>query len=129
MADSGFAIQKAIYTALNGNVGAGVSVYNHVPQDSAYPYVVINGSEMTEDDYLTERKSECHVYISVWSQYKGNKQVLDIISLIDTVLHNKKLSLDVGAMIICKIKRKRVNIDADGITYMGNVTAHIMVEN
>jgi hypothetical protein len=129
MADAGFAVQKAIYAALNGNLGAGVSVYNHTPQDSAYPYVVIGGCEIVEDDYLAERKSEYYSYISVWSQYKGSKQVLDIISAIDTALHNKKLALDFGSMSDCKLKRKRCSLDADGITYMGNITVHIMVDN
>lgn len=122
MADAGFALQEAIYTALSGNVGSGVAVYNHVPQDSAYPYVVIGGCEASEMDWLTTRLEDMHVYLSVWSQYKGSKQVLDIISAIDTALHNKRLQLDVGYNILTKIKKKRCSIDADGITYMGNLT-------
>jgi hypothetical protein len=128
MADAGVAIQKAIYTALNGNIGSGVGVYNFTPQNTPYPYVVISGSEIISDDYFTERKTECFFYISVWSQEKGNKQVMDIISAIDTALHRKKLSLEFGAMIDCIVKRKSNNLDADGVTYMGNLTIHIMVE-
>jgi hypothetical protein len=46
----------------------------------------------------------------------------------DTALHRKKLSLEFGAMIDCIVKRKSNNLDADGVTYMGNLTIHIMVE-
>jgi Protein of unknown function (DUF3168) len=129
MSDAGWAIQTAIFTALNGNIGAGVSVYNHVPQNAAYPYVVIDGCEIVSDDYFTERKSTYNVYLSVWSQYNGNRQVLDIISAIDTALHRKKLTLTFGSMVNMIIARKRCKIDADGITYMGAVSLNIIVEN
>ncbi len=122
MSDAGWAVQTAIFTALNGNVGAGVSVYNHVPQNAAYPYVVIDGCEISEIDWITTRHDNIYVYLSVWSQYNGNKQVLDIISAIDTALHNKKLQLNVGYNILTKIKQKRCKIDGDGVTYMGGVT-------
>lgn len=128
MADASVAIQKAIYSALNGNIGSGVGVYNFTPQNTPYPYVVIGGNEIISDDFFVERKSECFFYISVWSQEKGNKQVLEIISAIDTALHRKKLPLEFGAMIDCIVKRKSNNLDADGVTYMGNVTVNIMVE-
>lgn len=128
MSDAGFALQQAIYAALNGNLGTGVAVYDHVPQDASYPYVSIDAQEMAEADYVTERMDERFIYLSVWSQYRGQTEVQEILAAIDAALHNKRLPMNTGTMITCKIKRKSSRIDADGVTYQGNATVMVMID-
>lgn len=128
MADPTNSLQKAIYEALTlgspSPVAAGV--YDHVPEDSAsFPFVVIDAQEVVQADYMTERMDERFVYLSVWSRERGKKQVQTLLAQIDAALHRQRLTLDTGSCISCEIIRKRVAMDADGLTYMGNVTVKI----
>jgi hypothetical protein len=61
--------------------------------------------------------------------YRGQKEVAEIIALIDAALHRQKLPLDSGRMVVCFVKRKNTARDADNLTFMGNVTLEILTEH
>jgi len=129
MSDPSWAVQKAIFAALNGNVtwgGNAVPVYDNVPQDSAYPYICFDEQLSVEADYLASRKDERSFYVSVWSNQPGKKQVLEIMGSIDALLHRKRLTLDVGNMVTCIVTRKMTQRDIDNITYQGLLTLRII---
>lgn len=135
MSDPGAAIQKAIFTVLDGNITitkAGspftVPVYDYVPQDSAYPYVVIDGTEIINDDPLASRRDERMIYLSVWSQYLGQKETWDILAAIDNLLHNTKPVPDVGRIAICRVNSKRTVREPDNLTFQGQAKIHVLTE-
>ena len=66
MSEPSNAVQKAIYQALTVGSPSPVSatVYDHVPQKTDYPYVVIDAQETVEDDHLTEQLDERFIYLS-----------------------------------------------------------------
>lgn len=129
MTDPNSATQKAIYTALHDALASfPAAVYDDVPQAAAYPYVVIDAQEVLPQDYLNNRLEHRFFYLSIWSTYPGQKEVLDIMSAIDAALHNKRFPLDTGHMVSCQLTSKRTGRDADGRTYMGNVTAKVITE-
>ncbi len=129
MSDPGWAVQKAIFAALNGNVtwnGATVPVYDNAPQDAAYPYVSFDEQLSVEADYLAERKDDRTFYLSVWSNQPGKKQVLEIMAALDALLHRKRFTMDVGYMVTCYVARKSTQRDIDRVTYQGFVTLRIV---
>lgn len=135
MADPSFAVQKALYTALNGNItingspGRNVPVYDAVPQNAAYPYVTFD-SEITNDaDFLNSRMDERFFYLTVWSTYRGQKEVKEIMAEIDRLLHRQRLTLDTGTMVHCTVRRKRSTRDADAVTFMGQITLRIITQH
>ena len=122
------AILKAVYTRLSSALSP-VKVYDSVPQGAAYPYVVIESIMGLQSDFLVSRKDEFFVYLSIWSQYKGQKQVVDIIADIYDALHRTQLSMDTGRMIECTVQEKRTIRDADNLTFQGALKLRIMVEH
>jgi len=129
MSDPTWAVQKAIYSALSGNVthsAAAVPVYDNVPQGTAYPYIVIDEQVTAEADYLGSRKDERTVYLSVWSSLPGKKQVIEIMASIDALLHRQVLELEAGTMIRCFVKRKSTQRDIEQKTYQGLISLRIV---
>lgn len=127
MADPGAATQKAIYAALNGAISC--PVYDRIPKGAAYPYVVIDRQDADADDPLASRRDVRRLYVSVWSDYPGQKEVLDIIAEIDAVVHNARLAMDTGRMVIARMIRRNTRRDADGESFMGDITIELVTEH
>lgn len=127
MSEPSVAVQTAIYTALQGLSAA--DVYDAVPQGAAYPYVVIDSTLIMADDPLASRRDERIIYLSVWSQYRGQKEVLEIMAEIDALLHQQSLSLSTGRMVRSYVKDKITNRDADNLTFQGRVTLRVITEH
>lgn len=137
MADPSLAVQGAIYTALggvsgftiNGSPGTTVKVYDKVPAGAAYPYVTLDSQFVNDADFLASRMDERLFYLNVWSTYSGQAQVWQIMAEIDARLHNQRLALETGTMVICRVKRKRTNREPDNVTFMGQVTLRILTQH
>jgi hypothetical protein len=127
VADPGVAVQKAVFEALDAALSC--PVYDRVPQGAAYPYVTLSGQMATPDDPLNSRRDERFVYLNVWSQYAGQKEVLDIMATIDAILHRARLSMDSGRMVRAYVTRKMTNREPDNETYQGAVTVRILTEH
>lgn len=132
MSDPSNAVQKAIYQALNnvitinGSPGVQVRVYDRVPTDAAYPYVTIDSQFVAPADFLNSRKDERFVYLNIWSQYKGQKEVLEIYGEIERLLHQKRLPLDTGTMVRAYVRTANTQREPDNETFMGRVTVRVI---
>lgn len=120
------AFQKALYQTLDSALT--VPIYDYVPDNATYPYVVINNTEFPEMDYLSERKLEVFNYLFIFSDYKGQKEVLEIMEDIYTALHNKQLAMDEGRMVKMYVTERMTNRDMDGLTFTGRVRTHSYLE-
>lgn len=125
MSEPSQAVQKALFEALGA---LSCEVYDYVPQGAAYPYVVIDSMVAMNDDPLASRREVRMVYLSIWSQYKGQKEVLGIHAQIDTLLHNKKLPLETGRMVMCRVIDKKSDREPDGLTFQGRVKLRVITE-
>lgn len=127
MADPGLALHKALLAALDAALT--VDVWDAVPQDSAYPYVTLDTSIASNADYLTVRKDERFVFLNVWSETRGQEEVLSIIGQIDAAMSGVALTLDTGRVVRVWVDRKSTQRDADNVTFMGQVTLRIITEH
>ena len=121
-------LQKAIYTALSGNVtingspGDVVPVYDHIgPTEKAtFPRIQFGEVLANPWDDKTAYGEEIFVTLDIWSRERGKKQTQDIMSAIHTLLQNQDLSLDVGDLVILRLESPtRILNDPDGLTYHG----------
>lgn len=128
MSDPILAIQKAIYEALDAALDP-VPVYDKVPQNSTYPYIVLNNMEVANADYLNARKSEVFMYISVWSQYRGQKEVIELSQTIEATLHRNLFTLDTGRMVQCHVQNRNTMREPDNLTFQGMIKLRIICEN
>lgn len=120
MASVSWALQVAIYQTLNGVISC--PVYDAVPQDADYPYVVIGQHASNNRDFYTEPLKQHILTLSVFSAYSGKKEVLDIIEQVYVLLHRQKLALDSGVLVNLIVESNDATQDIDEQTYMGRIT-------
>ena len=118
-------LQKAIYTALDTALSC--AVYDYVPTGASYPYVVIDSQLATDRQNLGSQRERIFVYLSVWSDYKGSKEVLDLMRTIRTTLQNTRPTLTSGTVVNMVVSRETTDRDVDGQTFMGRVTLDVTV--
>lgn len=126
MSDPSIAFQTAIYAELDAQLS--VPVYDSVPQSATYPYVTIDYQDSSRANWLSDRKDEKTMYFSVWSDYRGQKEVLSIMSEMDTLLHNQRFTLSTGRIAKMQVLSKRTNRESDGVTFMGQLRLQVLLE-
>lgn len=127
MTDPSWSLQQALYQALSAALPC--PVYDAVPQGAAFPYVTLDREVRRSADYLSSRMDERFVYLNVWSDYPGQKEVKEIIAAIDAALHRQPLTLATGRVVTCIVRDTDTSRDADGVTYMGRVTLQILTQH
>lgn len=121
-------IQAAIYQVLSG-VPDMPPVYDNVPQDAAFPYVVIG------DDISTPFDDDCGVgantlvTIHVWSVYRGRQEVKNIMALIYAALHRVQLPLSNGYTVTCNFDWQHSMLDPDGVTRHGIIRFRLLTRS
>jgi hypothetical protein len=126
MSDPSVAFQTAIYTQLDAQLS--VPVYDSVPQSATYPYVTIDYQDSSRANWLSDRKDEKTMYFAVWSDYRGQKEVLAIMSELDTLLNNQRFTLSTGRIAKMQVLSKRTNRESDGVTFMGQLRLQVLLE-
>ena len=101
------------------------SVYDHVPHDKLMPFVSMD-EHQTLDNSGAGIDGFNHVfYLSIWSQYRGRKEVEVLLDALWRALHNQKLRLENGAIIACYVSEKNARLDADGLSMQGTLVAKV----
>ena len=124
-ADSQWPLQKAIYTALRADsslrtlISNPVRVFDHVPQKTAFPYILI-GEAATEDwDTVTTDGMDITITIHTWSRYRGMKETKQIMEAILNVLDKSSLTVTGHNLILFLFEFSDTFMDADGFTRHG----------
>ena len=124
MADPGKALHKALLSALD--TACSCDIWDAVPQDTDYPYVLIDTDVSSNEDYLgSVRADRRFIYLSIWSRAHGSAEVRDIIAEIQT-LSEQPFTLDSGEMCSLRIERTHTNREPDNLTFMGHMTLRIL---
>lgn len=122
MADHSFALQTAIYTALSSDTALSnmiTGVYDDVPEGTAYPYVVIGEDTAINNGTKTLDGLQYTVTLHAWSQYRGRKEVKEIMARVYEILHNADLSVNNASLVNIRQEFTDSVVDADGITRHG----------
>jgi hypothetical protein len=91
-----FALQKAVYQILNTDSALLTliqGVYDEVPQNSAFPYVVFGRFETTDWSTKTSTGSQCVMNLHVYSDV-GKTQILAILDRIYEILQQGNLNVE-----------------------------------
>ena len=126
MSDAAFNLQTALYSALTGSTavtGAGstgtVNVYDHVPQNSSFPYIAI-GEALDADWSSKTYDGQRHaVTLHIWSRYRGAKEIKQITSAVHTLLHNSNLSVTSHGLTLLQFDNAQYMTEADSMTRHG----------
>jgi hypothetical protein len=122
MTNPGWALQKAAYAALVGNPAltsllGGARIYDDVPQDAAFPYVVLDQMRLNDWSTCTERGAEHILMLHLWSRYDGKSEVHAIADAIRTVLDDAELTLDDNRLVNLAHQYSDLQRDPDGETW------------
>jgi hypothetical protein len=106
---AGIYTRLAAYTALTTALGS-AKIYDHVPQGTAAPYVVIGEDTMVDSDTKTSNGWDCTVTIHCWDYQKaGRKSVKTLMGHIYDALHKAETSITVTGftlvMMVCDFQQ------------------------
>lgn len=123
MADPTKALHKALIAALN--TACTPAVYDKVPDNAAYPYIVVDYTTSDNDDFLNDRMDFRFVFLSIHSRVSGQAEIMDTFAEIDT-LNEQPLTLDTGNVVSLRVERKRTYREDDNLTFKGQVALRII---
>ena len=123
MALHSWELQKAIYSTLSGSVtgidGASVSVYDDVPEGTAYPYVVIGEETSANDGTKDIDAVEYTLTLHVWSQYRGRREIKEIMQSVYDLLHDAAITVAGASLANIRQEFNNTLMENDGITRHG----------
>lgn len=117
MADAGLAVQSALKAALDAALS--VSVYDHVPQGAAFPYVLIGDDTAVDEGDKSEKGQELTATIHAWSRERGRWQVKTLLGEVYDRLHEGALAPDGWTVVYMRFDFAQSFLEPDGLTYHG----------
>lgn len=130
-ADSGFAVQAAIYERLSGSAelaGLVTGVYDHVPQGAAFPYVAVGGVSARPFDTQGSSGVEMSVALHVFSRAAGLRETHAILAALHEALHEAQFGVEGHVLILCRAAGAEAFLSGDGMTRQGTARFHIIAE-
>lgn len=126
MALHSFALQQGIFTTLSSATLTDVDgtsivsrVFDDVPEGTVYPYVVIGEETATNFGTKDKDANEHTLTMHVWSQYRGRKEIKNIMSQLYTSLHNSAINLSGATLVNIRHEFEQTLLESDGITRHG----------
>ncbi len=124
-------LQKAVYSELNGDATLATmitGIYSHVPQDTAFPYVVIGDVSSSDDSTKGATISRVNVSLTAYSRDRGNKEVMEIIAEIKRILNDNTPAVTGCSIISNEFSDSQVTEIRDGLTWRGNIDFIVVIQ-
>ncbi|MBA5779495.1 DUF3168 domain-containing protein [Stappia sp. F7233] len=122
-------LQQALYAALTDPPLDGVTrVVDHSFADAGngdFPFVQIGEAQSLPNDVQCSTGSDEYIDLHVWSRYRGQREVKEIMGAIHAALHQSTLAVDGLSSCFAYVDGQRVFTDPDGLTRHGVVTLKI----
>jgi len=119
----GLEIQTAVYQRLLAldplQALVGARVYDNVPQNTEFPYVVIGDDTQVPWDDDVKLGAESTLTIHAWSRYAGRLEAKRILQAIYDGLHNYRLTVTGAHTVLCQAEYQETFLDPDGMTRHG----------
>lgn len=119
------ALQAAIFNALDGVPGM-PPVYDDVPENVPFPYVVIGDDVSAAFDDDCGSGADSMVTIHVWSTYPGRAEAKQILDLIYRTLHRSNLVIAGNVTITIDADYQTTLLDPDGVTRHGVIRFRVL---
>lgn len=104
------------------------AVYNHAPQDTGFPYVIVGEPDGAEHDADDIQGWTGQVVVHSWSRFRGFEEIMDIMRETDNALH--RIEPVVTDARIVTLHRESVDsvLDPDGLTRHGIHAFRVILE-
>lgn len=107
-------IQRALYAKLTADSTLRAAVYDEVPAQTQFPYIVLGETTALPFDSHTREGLELTHTLHIWSRYRGYLELYNIFARLHQSLHNATLELDGSGFVACRIEFTDVLRDPDG---------------
>ena len=120
-----FELQKSVFAKL---VAANITdfagdaitgVFDDVPTDTAYPYIVIGDETATNISAKDKDFHEHTLTIHIWSQYRGNRDIKEIMEQVYAALNDVSYTVSGASGVNLKHEFQTTLTEGDGITRHG----------
>lgn len=112
-------LQAAAYTKLNADGTLAGKVFDHVPQGTAYPYIVIGEFTGVEFDTDDQDGAEITMTIHSWSRERGMKELQGLLDAAYGALHDQNFVVADEVVVLCYFEFVQTMIESDGLTRHG----------
>lgn len=128
--------QKSIYEVLSedtalqtllGGTPSDTKIYDTVPDNKAYPYVVMYILPFNDRGNHTKEGLEVELQITVWNRERGYLPVQDIQKRIDELLHKANPCIDGWNIISLRRTVIDIQTEPDNITRQGIQRFRLMI--
>lgn len=135
MADSTWDIQTAVYSrlavdsALTSLLAAGsAGVLDHVPGNTAFPYVVLGETRAQPVDTAQGDGYEVVITLHSYSRAAGMAELRQIMSALHASLHRAAFTVPNHALILCRLLDSETRMEVDGKTRHGTQRFQLITE-
>jgi len=131
---SSFALQQAIYATLAASpdlqalIGDPPRLFDFVPRESDFPYVVIGDAIQSDWSTATEDGTEHQLTINAWSRSTGHKEVKAVAEIIRSSLNNAALAISGATLIDIRHLATDFARQPDGQTYRASLRFRAVTE-
>lgn len=116
-------LQQAVFSTLDGSVtgidSASVSVFDDVPEGTTYPYVVLGEETASNFGSKSLDGVEHTLTLHVWSQYRGRREIKEIMQSVYSLLHNTAITVSGASLVNIRQEFNNTLMENDGITRHG----------
>lgn len=123
MALHSWELQKAIFAKLDGSIvglsAANISVFDDVPENTSYPYVVIGEETATNNGSKDLDGLEYTLTVHVWSNYRGRREIKEIMQSVYENLHDTAITVTGASLVNVRQEFNTTLAENDGITRHG----------
>lgn len=117
-------LQKAVYARIMGSsevMAMVTGVYDHVPQGTEFPYVVLQMVGSSDHSNIAEAITQVRMVLVVYTRERGSKTALSIMAEIKALLHQAIFAVEGYVLHSCYFVDSELQQLSDGVTYRGNM--------
>lgn len=120
-----FEVQQVLYSRLS-DIKKINGVFDYVPEETAFPYVVLGRIYATAENTKTTTGQRIEVTLDIWSGAKGKRETVEIIDLIDDALE-KEFDVPGADVVDQKIRSIEVMEEINDL-FHGTVVFEILLD-
>lgn len=124
-------LQKALYAKLSADSALSaliIGVYDAVPANTNFPYVVMGEALARDWSSTTTSGAAYSAALRVFSRDGGRKQALAIMERLYALLHMQTLSVSGHTAVSVRYESSETRLEDDGITYQGIMRMRILLQ-
>jgi hypothetical protein len=133
MSSPGWDLQQAVYAALAASetlnlLLGGERIYDATPQAAAFPFLVIDQTQIRDWSTGTEQGAEHVLLLHIWSRNESKQEAYEIADTVRDALDGAALSPDQHHLVNLTHQYSDLKRDEDGKTYHGVIRFRAVTE-